>query len=569
MKTILFCSSRRQRGSVLLIMLAIVMAALMTILVSALPALNRTTNNTNANAQALAQAKAGLIAFAISAGSQKPCTPTTCERPGDLPCPDSTPDSPPEANGNQAASCGNGAGTTGQTARLGRLPWKTLNLPDLRDASGQRLWYAVSSNYKTNTRLPILNSDTGLGTITIRNAAGVVAFDGSNPGNIPSGVVAVIIAPGDPITRQDGHKQNRSVNAAQEYLDIVTLNGITEDNANFSDFSATDGFIQGPVQDTQGKVVSNDQIVFITYEEIMSAIEKRVAGDVMQTIASMQYPNPASFSDTTCLGTSAGAALTNFTCPSTSPSNLPWCNTQISANTPSRTLIINCGTTSPPVHPLCNNDPRLITNKSFIEVTCPAGLTQTPALAFRCSSSTDPTYGCGTKLNINTVASACTYTGPISFNIEICSGRTALAQTPPSNCGRVPPGIGLQQWGSTDLTRGGTGGINSWFQRNGWRELVFYALPGSCADQSGTTISGLTKLKITPQPPNSTPEHAIVVVAGRTLSPQQRTANNNNADKMNRNNYFESINGNTLAPPYMTFTVDKRSSKFNDTVVGQ
>jgi hypothetical protein len=25
--------------------------------------------------------------------------------------------------------------------RMGRLPWKTLRLPDLRDGHGERLWY--------------------------------------------------------------------------------------------------------------------------------------------------------------------------------------------------------------------------------------------------------------------------------------------------------------------------------------------------------------------------------------------------------------------------------------------
>lgn len=539
---------KAQHGSALLIILAIVMAALMAVLVSALPKLDRTAANANANAQVLAQAKAGLIAYAITVGSQQNCGGgTNCERPGDLPCPDATPDTPVQANGNAAGSCGAGTGITSQATRLGRLPWKTLNLPDLRDASGQRLWYAVSNNYKNNTRIPILNSETGLGTITIRNASGSVSFNGSNPGNIPSGVVAVIIAPGAPITRQDGHTQDRSVNAAQEYLDIVTINGITEDNADFIDQSATNGFIQGPIQNAQGNIISNDQMVFITYDEIMSALEKRVAGDVMQTIASMQYPNPASFSDASCLGTTA---LTNPACPA---SGNPACTPN--SSTPTRTLIINCSTS--PTQSPCTADAALVTNKSLIEVTCPAGVAASAALAFRCSPSISANNGgCGAILNAGIAANACN--SPGTFNVEICSGRTTLAQTPPSNCGRVPPGIGLQSWGSTDLTRGATTNYNSWFQRNGWRELVFYALPGNCTSQTGTPFSG--QLSITPTP-NSKPANAIVVVAGRPLNGQQRS---NSTYQTDRNNYLEAGNGNSMA-----FTIQQRSATFNDTVIGQ
>jgi hypothetical protein len=42
----------------------------------------------------------------------------------------------------------------GQAERLGRLPWKTLGLPDLRDGDGERLWYAVSSATRACSTAP-------------------------------------------------------------------------------------------------------------------------------------------------------------------------------------------------------------------------------------------------------------------------------------------------------------------------------------------------------------------------------------------------------------------------------
>jgi hypothetical protein len=97
--------------------------------------------------------------------------------------------------------------------RLGRLPWKTLRLPDLRDGAGERLWYAVGTNFKTNTRSdcdPLspdpfsgcLNSDAK-GTITVLNHDSVPVYNASDPDPLTSnGVAAVVIAPGKVLRRQ-------------------------------------------------------------------------------------------------------------------------------------------------------------------------------------------------------------------------------------------------------------------------------------------------------------------------------------------------------------------------------
>lgn len=301
-----------QYGAALLIMLAMIAPALLLVFSSILSSQDQANRTIHRNAQVLAQAKAAIIAFAVSTGHGKTCNSApNCERPGDLPCPDPTPDSQPQANGDPATSCGNAAGSTGQSARLGRLPWKKFNLPDLRDASGQRLWYAVSSNYKNNTRIPVLNSETGFGTITIRDKTGKVTFDGSNPDSQPSGVIAVIIAPGAPILRQDRHQQDHSVNAAREYLDLAIIDGTREDNADFIDKSASNGFIQGPIKDEQGNIVSNDQLVFITYDEIIKPIEQRVASEAIRELSLNSFPRPAGFSDVTCLNVSSSNAITN------------------------------------------------------------------------------------------------------------------------------------------------------------------------------------------------------------------------------------------------------------------
>src|SRR5690606_6213371 len=43
---------------------------------------------------------------------------------------------------------------------LGRLPWRTLGLPELRDGWGECLWYAVAGSIKHNPKPLSLNWDS-------------------------------------------------------------------------------------------------------------------------------------------------------------------------------------------------------------------------------------------------------------------------------------------------------------------------------------------------------------------------------------------------------------------------
>jgi hypothetical protein len=278
-------------------------------------------------AEALALAKAALIGYAAGVSNF-----AGNARLGDLPCPDRNDSGSP--GGTTATSCGNAAGNQ-QARRLGRLPWKILGLPDLRDGDGERLWYAVSNNFKNNVRTACttpgqtgcLNSDTR-GTITVRDASGTVIHNGANPDPYsPSGVVAVIIAPGAILKRQGAASaQSRTCTGGTctatgvcltnpesvtpkcdpaNFLDTVA--GI-EDNADFIDNSATNGFINGIVRDSSGNVIVNDRVITITYQDLMPKLEYRVAMETLNCLRSYatfasnngRYPwaNPANSAST-------------------------------------------------------------------------------------------------------------------------------------------------------------------------------------------------------------------------------------------------------------------------------
>ena len=290
-------------GFVLLLVVLVALGAIGTLLLTRLNTSAAQVARNQSTDEVLRIASEALIAYAagrnFSSGTVKP---------GSLPCPDLNDDGVAETQ------CGNSDGTSSQQNRLGRLPWKTLGIPDLRDASGERLWYAMSSQFKIMfPAADLLNPTTGLGTITLRSNAGTTVHDGTKFDAYlgdAGGAVALVIAPGDVLIRQGSMTlQDRSCSGGScspandsagicmssptsltakcnpiNYLDIA----LGEDNANFVDVNGNaaaragnvNGFIQGPVV-VSGTLAVNDRIVAITQDRIMAAIQQRIAGETL------------------------------------------------------------------------------------------------------------------------------------------------------------------------------------------------------------------------------------------------------------------------------------------------
>jgi hypothetical protein len=215
------------------------------------------------NQRVLKEAKQALLMYAYRYPETALAFNSTIRGPGRLPCPDR--DAPGGAGTpNPVANC-----IAGGNAVVGRFPWNAngMDFYDIRDASGERPWYAVSQNF-ANPDLDVINSDTP-GTITIYDQTGSVIYDGS-----VAGVAAVIIAPGPPIDR-GGVAQLRQTAAQQlipaNYLDLFGA----LDNSDFTNLNAVDGFVHGPVDDlTTGTIIVNDQMILVTTEEVIAVAEQ-------------------------------------------------------------------------------------------------------------------------------------------------------------------------------------------------------------------------------------------------------------------------------------------------------
>ncbi len=193
-------------------------------------------------ADALTTARDALLGFATTYRNR--------EHPnadfGYLPCPDLDGDGSSET-----------CGSKGQTS-VGRLPYLTLNLPDLRDGNGECLWYAVSGSFKNNPKPDTLNWDS-IGSLQLTDEAGnpsVLAGDQSGR------AAAIVIAAGAPLASQSrsagparcgGDTEARQIREYVEALDAAPGNGVI------------------PVRTATG----NDRLVAITTDDIYRLQKRR------------------------------------------------------------------------------------------------------------------------------------------------------------------------------------------------------------------------------------------------------------------------------------------------------
>jgi hypothetical protein len=272
---------QKQRGAALIIFAVIFALAATAFLVSSLDGTSIRIERDKITAATLAEAKVALIGFA-----------TNFRRPGALPCPDTNNDGSSDTNGN-----------IGCYSNIGRLPWKSLALDDLRDGNGDRLWYSVSPNFRNVPSTTILNSDNTLGTLNVCPNAG--CGDPSPipvaPTNAPLPILvqqaAVIFSPGSPLVgqnRSDGVDINPApainvdnAKKAINYLDSVTL-GVNQFN-NAAGSNNGNDFTLGVKSSTY-----NDRLLTINTAEILNNIDKRMqAKKTLSGIASclIEYAN--------------------------------------------------------------------------------------------------------------------------------------------------------------------------------------------------------------------------------------------------------------------------------------
>jgi len=168
----------------------------------------------------MSEAKAALIGRAAQDSN----------RPGSLTCPDTDDDG---VTNQQFGNC---------DKYLGRLPWKTLDLPDLRDGQGERLWYALTSELRDNAAAEPINSQTPL-SLSV---------------DVTGNVAALVFSPGPPLANQNGRPSDN----ATDYLDGSNGDG---DPAYVSGVTSP---------------LFNDKVLTITREDVFRVTNQRILAEI-------------------------------------------------------------------------------------------------------------------------------------------------------------------------------------------------------------------------------------------------------------------------------------------------
>ena len=193
--------------------------------------------------KAMAQVKDALIGFAAANRVR-----------GYLPCPADPSMVGTATEGEAMLSCNSNA------LRIGRVPWRSLGIDDLKDGAGESLWYAVSANFTMDALT--INSDVSVPTLSVNGATQYVAIifsPGSALGAQRRGATVSPCATISGMLREDY--------CAANYLDIDSASGISNSDADttFTQFKS-DTF--------------NDALLTISQDQFFGTVEKRVMQQV-------------------------------------------------------------------------------------------------------------------------------------------------------------------------------------------------------------------------------------------------------------------------------------------------
>jgi hypothetical protein len=552
---------RAERGAALLIMLAIIGLGASWFVVSKL---NSETGGIEAvrkkrNAEVMNRAKQALIGY-VAAQAAKQFE----DDPGRMPC--------PEASGSfgNATTEGIAPGTCTLPA-VGRLPWRTLGIEKLVDASGEPLWYVLAAgwakpNSTTNT---LINSNCSSAASGLACATSQLNVDGT-----ANAAVALIIAPGPAFsaaaaTGCTAHSQVRPEAGPLEFRNYLECTNATS--------PADMSFV------TTGPSGSfNDQVLTVTAAEVLPGIEAAVADranrEIVPALKSVYtapnwglagtdrvYPFAAPFNDP--------LTLTNPDTPDTASYNgmagttqglLPFAHSHVFPHTSGPLTACTAGAGAP----RCN--PNLVSwsDAAPSATSSGVGVTLTQACSYFGPTSYGTCNGIYTGLPTTITVTGRQSNGamslrkanpfvdaPFVFTMDLTTFAfvnsspahtvvlnsdgtfsVSVTMTPPAPANLL---VGVMYWvfipgnATTDhdlLDGRASSSANpppqatSWFARNEWHKLAYYAVASSHTAAGAaprTCTTGVSCLSITNVSPAGG-QHAALFLAGRSLNGSAR-----------------------------------------------
>ncbi len=346
-------TKKRQNGAALIVLFVTIIASGAVFFISRSLPENHQVSAENKTTEALSIAKNAIISYAVAYYFS-----TSPGNHGFLPCPETTNSA---EDGLSVLNCA--VGGARYVNQLGRLPWKSLQIPPLKDATGECLWYAMSGSFSPSPRSLMLNDDTP-GMLQVTNESGNI-FNGNTA---EDRAVAVIIAPNSPLNNQARGNVNANtvcnvphnlVNAANYLETHQNINNTSVSNINPD---LIDQFITANALSDNPSI--NDRIITITSNEIFGAIKSSTAmyNDKIKVLGEnigqclVNYAQASAVSPTNC----ANLSNCNLNCTNArslclvaanSVTEISTCNqSYATCNTVCRDSCLNSGSFTPVYH---------------------------------------------------------------------------------------------------------------------------------------------------------------------------------------------------------------------------
>ena len=511
----------KQKGAALILL---VFALILVVLAYTVRALNSNDLQARENAktfQALAEAKVALISWSVNHQSL----------PGMMPYPDRNGDGDYDGTSDCYAS----NVSFSYSFLLGELPifdTQDTNCAatsraglglDLRDGTGQRLWYAVSRNLVRDYHTPATDPVINPGVINNPSYLWMTVYD-KNGQLISDKVAAVIIAPSAPLNGQD---RSSGIAGAPDYLDTFNLQagGGAKSNRTYS--SADEDFYIG--EDSRGvrsdnttyqqPYYFNDKLVYITIDELMAEIEKRTAGEARKALQSY-YTNSSATPSTRFFPYAAALG---------SPVNPNQCvRGNLQGLLPTSTASnYTCSCTNSRA---CTCNFGALSSVAFTRSSSSYGTTGTGAPAGACtvggaSNRTCTCTGLGSCKNT---------TGTVQFSCDACgsctstlagsflfastagfSARTGGCTTSGSNisCNGTTAGNFTLNSCTNPVIPTSASGLPTWFTTNGWQNYIYYAVSSNCTSLGANCTTATPQLTVGPR----TGVRSLLISSGKPI----------------------------------------------------
>jgi hypothetical protein len=235
-------SKLSQKGAALLLLVFLLLLISITVFINSTTGIEFKAKRDIKTASVLKEAKAALLGWSVIQNN-----------PGQLPCPeDTTLIGHPTEEGQAKLSC--------TLPAIGRLPWRTLGLGDIRDGNNDMLWYVISNGFSSSP-------------INV-NTAAQLSVNG-----VPNSAVAIIFSPGVPLATQSRPTPtSSSPPVISQYLDL-------QNNINGTTLFVNKGSANDLI----------DRLMVISKNDLFSLVEKRilreVRGDVTQGLVKFYSTN--------------------------------------------------------------------------------------------------------------------------------------------------------------------------------------------------------------------------------------------------------------------------------------